>query len=317
MSEGTRILVTGAGGFVGHWLVESLKPRLPAGAELVTLGRSSGVNADVTKPDEVDRVVATLRPTCVLHLAAVAAVQEARSFPRRTWDVNLGGTMNLAEAVMRHAPEARFLFVSTSEVYGGVFRRWNRPLDESAPMDPANTYAASKAAADLLVGQLARDGLRALRLRPFNHTGPGQTEQFVIPSFAAQIARIEHGLRPPVIQVGNLDAQRDFLDVRDVVDAYARAILADDLPEPGTVLNIASGRPRRIGDILEALVAQSRTPVRVEGDPDRMRPNDTPIAVGDAARARKALGWEPRIPFETTLAEVLGFWRASTRPADA
>ena len=311
---GLRILVTGAGGFVGHWLMQTLKPRLPAGAAMFTLGRSEtgegAVAVDVTAREPVAEAVQRIVPTCVVHLAAIAAVQDARGDPRRAWAVNLGGPLNLAEAVLRHAPQARFLFVSTSEVYGGTFRLWGRPIDESAPLDPVNTYATTKAAADLAVGQMARDGLRAIRLRPFNHTGPRQTQQFVIPAFAAQIARIEAGLQEPVIRVGNLEAERDFLDVRDVVEAYATAIFASPGAfEPGIIINLASGQPRRIGSVLNSLVALSRVGVRIELDPAQMRPNDTPTAVGDAGRARALLGWEPRLPLETTLIDVLDYYR--------
>jgi GDP-4-dehydro-6-deoxy-D-mannose reductase len=154
-------------------------------------------------------------------------------------------------------------------------------------------------------------------MRPFNHTGPGQSTAFVVPAFAAQIARIEAGLQAPVLKVGNLDALRDFLDVRDVADAYVRALFQPDLAS-GTILNVASGVPRRIGDALEGLRALARCEIKVEPDPARMRPNDTPLAIGDAARARALLGWAPAIAWETTLADTLDFWReAVTRERTA
>lgn len=310
-------LVTGAEGFVGRWLLARLRAEWP-GARIVGTARSptppphEGVemlSLDVVVREQVLAVIRDVRPTGLVHLAAIASVPEARRDARLTWDVNLGGTMNLAEAVRDDAPGCRFVFAGTSEAYGGTFAsRAGEPLDEDAALDPANTYAASKAAADLLVGQMARDGLDAIRMRPFNHTGPGQSEAFVIPAFAAQVARIEAGLQPPILRVGNLDAVRDFLDVRDVVDGYARALAAPDLPA-GSVFNLASGAPQRVGDILDALLAQARVPIRVEPDPARMRPSDTPVAAGSAARARAALGWEPRIPFARTLADVLDSWR--------
>ncbi|WP_333835303.1 GDP-mannose 4,6-dehydratase, partial [Rubrimonas sp.] len=163
---------------------------------------------------------------------------------------------------------------------------------------------------DLLVGQFAEEGLDAIRFRPFNHTGPGQDERFVAPAFAAQIARIEAGKAPPAIRVGNLDAERDFLDVRDVVEAYASALLGARSIAPGTVINLASGAPRRIRDLLDALRARARAPVAVETDPTRLRPSDTPRTAGDAARARAMLDWAPRIPWETTLDDLLADWRA-------
>jgi GDP-4-dehydro-6-deoxy-D-mannose reductase len=240
-------------------------------------------------------------------------VNEARDAPRQAWDVNLYGTMNLAEAVLRHCPQARFIFVSTSEVYGGAPNALGVHLDETAPLEPLNPYAASKAAADLMVGQMAREGLNAIRVRPFNHTGPGQTERFVIPAFAAQIARIEAGMQEPVICVGNLDAHRDFLDVRDVADAYLRLALSPRSFEPGLVLNLASGIARRVGDVLDQLVSMARVSIRIETDPTRLRASDTPFATGNASRIRKLLGWESRTPWSTTLADVLELWRAGER----
>lgn len=313
------ILVTGADGFVGRWLLQVLAPRLPDGGRIVGATRTGSrlpgietVALDITDQKRVAAVVRAVRPDCLIHLAAVTAVQESRRAPRQTWSVNLDGTLNLAQAVLEAVPSARLLFASTSEVYGATFKSWTGPLHEGALLDPANPYAASKAAADLMIGQMARDGLRAIRFRPFNHTGPGQTEDFVVPAFAAQIARIERGLQEPVMRVGNLEAQRDFLDVRDVVAAYAEAALADfdsDLAA-GTILNLASGTPRRISDVLQSLLDRARAPIRIEPDPDRMRPNDVPLALGDASRARSLLRWAPKVPWEATVDAVLDHWRA-------
>jgi GDP-4-dehydro-6-deoxy-D-mannose reductase len=272
------------------------------------VGGCESLDLDITDAAQVRAAIRSVRPSAVVHLAAVAALQEARLDPERTFRINLSGTLNIAAAVMQEAPDARFLFISTSEIYGGTFKTRCDALDETALLDPTNPYAASKAAADLLIGQMARDGLRSVRLRPFNHTGPGQSTAFVVPAFAAQVARIEAGLQPPVLQVGNLDALRDFLDVRDVVDAYVRAIFVPDLAG-GQILNIASGVPRRIGDALDGLRALARREIRIEPDLARMRPNDTPLAIGDAARARAILGWAPGIAWETTLADTLAFWR--------
>jgi GDP-4-dehydro-6-deoxy-D-mannose reductase len=315
-----RVLITGAGGFVGKHLCAALEAAAPACTILAghhlsdRIDRShsgrEAVRLDITDTAAVQIAIRQLRPTCVVHLAGISTVQQARADRRAAYDVNLYGTMNLAQAVLSEAPDARFLFIGTSEVYGGSFKTSSGPLDETSVLDPTNAYAASKAAADLLIGQMARDGLKAIRLRPFNHTGPGQGEQFVVPAFAAQIARIEAGLQDPIMQVGNLDAARDFLDVRDVVDAYVRLIaLPDGAFEPGIALNLASGVPRRISDVLEGLRQLSRIPIAVRPDPDRMRPNDTPFAIGDADKARRLLGWAPKVPWETTLADCLDDWR--------
>jgi GDP-4-dehydro-6-deoxy-D-mannose reductase len=316
-----RILLTGAGGFVGGWLLRTLETRLTPDQRIFALARSGEISSpvakllrvDITERADVEEAIKSLRPTVIVHLAAVSAVSDADHAPRRAWDVNLHGTMNLAEAVLKHCPGAKFIFISSSQIYGEAAAEHHAPLDEFAPLDPSNPYAASKAAADLLVGRMARDGLNAIRVRPFNHTGPGQTERFVIPAFATQIARIEAGAQEPLIRVGNLDACRDFLDVRDVVDAYLRLVLSPASFEPGLVLNLASGIARRIGDVLDQLISLARVPIRVETDPSRLRMSDTSFAIGDASRIRRLLGWRNRIPWSTTLADVLEYWRGGER----
>ena len=314
-----RILVTGASGFVGGWLLPALAETLPGGSEILAtcrdeiatgrLPRVRTVRLDITDRDAVRRVAGEWKPTGIVHLAALANVPEASRNARAAWDVNLGGTLNLAEAVRESGIAARMVFAGTAEVYGGTFATQSGALDETAILEPANTYAATKAAADLALGQLARDGLEAVRFRPFNHTGPGQGEGFVLPAFAAQIARIEAGRQEPVLRVGNLDAKRDFLDVRDVVAGYVLALMAPAV-QPGRIFNLASGRSVRIGDMLETLLGAARLPIKVEVDPARMRPSDIPETLGRAERARAELGWIPRIVIETTLADVLADWRS-------
>lgn len=295
-----RILLTGAGGFVGPHVRAACAVQFPD-AEIV-----AGA-ADVTDTAAVREMIVATRPDAVVHLAGIASVPAARAEPQRAFAVNLGGTLALARAMLEHVPEAVLVFAGSAECYGASFRGGSA-LDETAALAPLNVYAASKAASDLALGALAAEaGLRTVRLRPFNHTGPGQSDAFVIAAFAAQIGRIRRGEQAPVIRVGNLDAARDFLDVRDVARAYALAIArADELP-PGTILNIASGTARPIGDILERMIATADMEIAVEIDPARLRPVDIPIACGNAAKARDLLGWTPEIDFETTLREVLGF----------
>jgi GDP-4-dehydro-6-deoxy-D-mannose reductase len=296
-----RILMTGASGFVGQHLQPLLRETFP-GATLLTPG------FDVTDRDATHAAIRNAMPDACVHLAGIAAIPAARRDPDRAWQVNLHGTLNLAHAVMHAAPNCHFLFVSSADCYGGSFRA-GHPLDEAAPLSPMNTYAATKAAADLALGALAAEGLKAIRVRPFNHTGPGQTEDYVIPAFARQIARIEAGLQEPVLHVGALDPARDFLDVRDVCAAYAACLrhLAD-LPA-GTVLNIASGTPRRVGDVLQGLLDTAGLHARIATDTARLRPSDIPLACGDAGRAHALLGWAPAIPWEQTLRDVLNDWR--------
>ncbi|RUU12629.1 NAD-dependent epimerase/dehydratase family protein [Mesorhizobium sp. USDA-HM6] len=311
-----RILITGASGFVGTALSRLLE-REHTGCNVFALGHGEGQRnpIDLRDREAIDDAVREIQPTALVHLAAVAAPSDARNEPRNAWDVNVTGTMNLAESVMRHAPEARFVYVGSSEAYGASLKNTAGPLTEDAPLRPVNVYGATKAAADLMIGQMSYDGLRAIRFRPFNHTGPGQSDTYVVSDFARQVAEILSGKREPVIHVGNLEAKRDFLDVRDVVRAYVIAAIGDSETGPDCVYNIASGQARKIRDILDALIAQSGIDIEVRADPQRLRPNEMPVACGDASKARERLNWTPLVPFEQTIADVLGYWRriCSTR----
>jgi GDP-4-dehydro-6-deoxy-D-mannose reductase len=208
------------------------------------------------------------------------------------------------------------IFASSADCYGASFFP-GVPVDETAALAPLSLYAATKAAADLALGAMAPQGLRLLRLRLFNHTGPGQLESFVVPTFAGQIARIEARLAPPEIAVGALHAERDFLDIRDVCAAYVACIeRSDDLPR-SEILNISSGQPVRIATILEKLMAKSATAIKIRPDPAKLRPIEVPRVTGSSAKARALLNWRPNYDLDECLGAVLEHARRANRSAMA
>ncbi len=266
---------------------------------------------DLRDETSVTTAVAHARPDACIHLAGVASVTRARSAPEVAWEINLHGTLRLARALLRVRPACRLLYISSAEVYGRSFRVGDA-VDESALPAPMSTYAATKAATEMALDAMLGDGLRVLRLRPFNHTGPGQSDDYVVSAFARQLARIRRGQQPPVMEVGNLSPRRDFLDVRDVCRAYVLCLRKFDTIEPGSVLNIASGKPRTVRSVLETLIALADVHPRVEEATARKRATDIACACGDAARATALLGWRPEIEWETTLRDVLCDWDART-----
>jgi GDP-4-dehydro-6-deoxy-D-mannose reductase len=294
-----RVLVTGAAGFVGRHLVPHLEA---AGAAVIGVDRE----VDVTDRAAVHRAVSQARPDAIVHLAGQSATAGAGADEGLDFRVNYLGGLAVLEALALAAPGARLLFVGSGLVYGPA-APGAPPFAESSSLCPASPYERSKAAADLLAADYAERGLDVVRVRPFNHTGPGQSDAFVASAFARQIAEVERGQRPHVLRVGNLESARDFLDVRDVVDAYAR-LLARAVP--AGVYNVASGRATPMGEILDGLLSFSPAANRiaVEADPARWRP--TTATAGDASRLRAATGWAPRHPLPDTLERLLDDWRA-------
>jgi GDP-4-dehydro-6-deoxy-D-mannose reductase len=300
-----RIFITGASGFVGTHLVPAVRAAF-ADAELIL------PRLDLQDADQVDTAIRTARPDVCIHLAAVSAIHTAQTDPGHAWQVNFHGTMHLAWALMHHAPSCQLLFVSSADAYGESFRS-GEALTEAAPLDPKNVYGHTKAAADFALGGMAAQGLRVVRLRAFNHTGPGQSADFVIPAFARQIARIAAGLQKPLMEVGNLDTRRDFLDVRDVCNAYVACVTQRDKLVGGTILNIASGHARRVGDVLNELATIAGVTVDIRVDPARVRGSDIPVACGISSRACELLGWAPSVSWTQTLRDVLDYWRERVR----
>jgi GDP-4-dehydro-6-deoxy-D-mannose reductase len=263
---------------------------------------------DVTDETAVNELIGNLKPSHVMHLAGVSAPLDASADPKTAWAINVFGTTNLARAILKEAPDCVLMLAGSGDVYGSSANQ-HLPLNEEMMLCPISEYAATKAAADLAIGALAGGGLRCIRFRPFNHSGPGQTEKYALSSFAAQIARIEHELQCPILRVGNLTAERDFLDVRDVVDAYVRGAMHSAEIPAGSIFNIASGRPRRMLDLVNQLIAMSNVHVGTRQEPERVRPIEVPKSYGDASRAQAILRWSPRFDFDQTVADLLAHWR--------
>jgi GDP-4-dehydro-6-deoxy-D-mannose reductase len=300
-----RALVTGASGFVGHYLIAALRE---CGAEVVACGgphdTEEALTIDLSDIATIRGALDAARPTQVFHLAAQTFVPDSLASPETTYRANVIGTALVAQAIREYAAanetKPRLLFTSSAEVYGARAPR-DFPLQESLDLRPANPYAASKAAAEaILLGEARSFGLDAVVVRAFNHIGPGQSDRFVVPSFAAQLARIARGA-PPVMFVGNVDVARDFLDVRDVVRAYV-ALARDG--ERGEIYNVCSGNAVSIRDVLRELVTIAHVPVEIREDPSRLRPSDAPIFVGSAQKLRERTGWKPEIALGRSLRDV-------------
>lgn len=308
-------LITGADGFVGRYLRQYLRDHGWVVRCCDVHGPASDPNwflGDMTQAESVDSLLswAAKDVTHIFHLAAITFVPESGRNPYRAFDVNLQGTVLLTDAMRRHTPSARLVYIGSAEVYG---RPRALPMDEEHPIEPTNPYAISKAAADLYCGYLyAANQLDVVRMRPFNHSGPGQSDAFVLSSFAHQIARIEAGKEAPVLRVGNLDARRDFSHVSDVIRAYEAAAING---ESGAIYNVCSGSAVSIREALEGMLRLATTPIHVETDAARMRPVDIPELCGTHAQLTARVGWSPKIGFDALLCDLLGYWRLSEHNA--
>ena len=314
-----RALITGITGFAGSHLAEHLLKLGGIEVHGISLGRHGTSKiahilsrlhlhqGDLRDGTWVDQIVQTIQPDQIYHLAAQAVVSLAWSQPAETLTNNITAELNVLEATRRLERPPRVLVIGSSDEYGMVAPN-DLPIAETTPFRPNNPYAVSKIAQDYLGYQYYLSyGLPVIRLRPFNHTGPRQSPGFVVPDLAKQIAEAEAGLREPVMWVGNLAAERDFSDVRDIVRGYE---MVARLGDPGEVYNLGSERAYAIRDILSMLLEMSRVAVRVESDPTRMRPSDVPVMVSDCAKVRDCTNWAPEIPIERTLRDVLDYWRA-------
>lgn len=320
MTGRARVIVTGATGFVGRHLTRELEAggveihgtSYPEPPEAGGAKNANIVLLDIRDRGALDDYVREIGPARIFHLAAVSNVGASWERREETFDTNLAGTFNLFEAVRRHAPGCRVLFVSSSDVYG-IVKEEDKILTEDDPAHAVNPYAYTKAAGEMLARFYAEaDGLDAVIVRPFPHTGPGQTEDFVCSDWAKQIVRIERGEAEPKISVGNLDVRRDFSDVRDIVRAY-RLIL--EKGRPGEIYNVCSGRAVSLREIMDMLLRQARFPgggekIGVEIDTAKLRKIDVPLLAGSNAKIRRETGWEPAIPLERTLGDLLASRRS-------
>jgi GDP-4-dehydro-6-deoxy-D-mannose reductase len=303
------VLVTGAAGFAGSHLLQLLasRPDVTAWAratppaDLAHLARWEQV--DILDRDRINGAIRALKPQSVFHCAGLAQVAESWGNTAAPLEVNVFGTHRLLDALRLTGMRCRVLVTGSAHVYAAA----PDPIPEDHPFAPSSPYALSKLAQEQLALRAAdEDGLDIIVTRSFNHTGPRQTTSFVAPAIARQIALIECGKAEPVVRVGNLDALRDLMDVRDTVRAYAALMSAGT---PGTAYNVASGVGRPIRSVLEALLSRARVAIRVETDPARMRPSDVPVLVGDAARLRRDTGWQPSISFDRMVDDLLAYWR--------
>lgn len=299
-----RALVTGAKGFVGRYLINHLHAH---GYVPISAGRTSDgcdVVFELHDPESIRAAIASTAPDIIFHLAAQTFVPAAAENPIETYETNILGTARLLQAVVAYnegrAKSVKVVFVSSAQVYG----RGNEvhgALDESAPLAPLEPYSASKAAAEhCCVAAFHTYGVDVVIARAFNHIGIGQDKRFVVSSFANSLALIARESAPPLLEVGNLEAERDFLDVRDVVEAY---ISIGERGVPGNAYNVCSGQPIKIKAILAMLIREAHVPVEVREDPEKMRPVDVPRFFGDNSKLR-ALGWKPLYPIEQSVREI-------------
>ena len=317
-----KILITGITGFVGSHLADyclSLEQQVEVIGTCRWRSRRENIEhiedaidlyeCDLRDASSVKTLLADIQPERIFHLAAQSYVPSSWNSPGETITTNVIGQLNIFEAMRETNSTASIQIAGSSEEYGLVHPE-EAPITEKNPLRPLSPYAVSKVAQDMLAYQYFQSyGLRVVRTRAFNHTGPRRGDVFVTSNFAKQIAEIEAGQRPPVIHVGDLNPKRDFTDVRDIVRAYWLSLEHCSL---GEVYNVASGKAYRIKEVLKILLDNSGQDIEVVEDPERLRPSDVPLLLGDNSRFCKATGWAPEIPFEETAKDLLDYWRERT-----
>lgn len=311
------VLITGGTGFVAPHLIQHIEK---GGADIATLARSNSSDyqhaakhhaIDVRETDRLQALVRETQPAQVYHLASISSVDSCWTNPRLAYEVNVTGTLNVFEAAMSLASPPKILNVSTSQLYAPSVQ----PLTESSMIGPSNVYAASKMMAELMAVQFrAPIAGGIITARSFNHTGPGQSPNFVLSAIAKQFTEIELGVRPPKLNLGNVNVKRDFTDVRDVVRAYSLLL---EHGRANEVYNICSGVSVHLVEIIRMLETITGIKVAIEQDRSKMRTNDIADIVGDPAKVREETGWSPQIPLERTLDDLVGYWRSRSSAARA
>ena len=314
----TRVLITGITGFAGSHLADYLLKKDDLKIYGIKRWRSRTENiehfmdkvefyeCDLRDASSIRDVIEELKPAMIFHLAAQSFVPTSWSAPAESLETNIIGELNLFEAVRRTGVDSLIQIAGSSEEYGAV-REDEVPIKETNPLRPLSPYGVSKVGQDMLAYQYFKSyGMKVIRTRGFNHTGPRRPNVFVCSDFAKQVVDIEKGVKEPIIKVGNLEAVRDFTDVRDMVRGYWLAL---SMGTPGEVYNISSGVGWRIGDILSTLISLANVSVDVVVDKYKLRPSDVPRLIGDSTKFRSATGWQPEISFEKTLEDILNFWR--------
>lgn len=308
-----KALITGANGFVGHHLTE----HLVAGSDFELFGTVRDttqpthqaitlMQVDLRDPDAVTSVLKGVKPDVIFHLAAQSFVPLSFQYPWDTLENNIKGQVNLFEAMLTLELDARILVVSSAEVYGRILPNEN-PVGEDQPFRPANPYSVSKVAQDMLALQYhAAYGMQTFRARAFNHIGPGQNTRFAMPNFARQIALAEVGAAPAIVKTGNLSAERDFTDVRDVVRAYYEIVMQG---QPGEVYNVCRGEAFRMRALLDKMCQMSTVDLNVRLDTERLRPLDVPRVIGDASKLHQHTAWQPQIGIDQSLSDILEYAR--------
>lgn len=306
-------LVIGAAGFVGNYLInemhaegmEAYATKLPH--EKLENPHAKVYDLDIMDKDAIVALLFEIRPDYIFHLAAQSSVGLAWKNPGLTVDVNIKGSLNVMDAIRELYYKPRVLLIGSGEEYGHI-QPGETPIVETNLLRPGNIYAATKACQNMIgsIYSKAYD-MELMMVRAFNHIGPGQAPMFVVSDFCKQVAEIEKGLREPVMKVGNLAAKRDFTDVRDVVKAYVKLI---QLGESGETYNVGSGNAQAIQEILDLIISMSDTQIKVEIDPNKLRPVDVPIIEADITKLNQLTGWTPQITLEQTIRETLDYWRA-------